>query len=155
MEFNEIIDSYVNKTNAYYIQKERLENKILKAQAKLSKLNQSSPSWVKNTLVPLAKEIKKRLRARGLDIKAYDIYGPFGCECETSIYFSSHGKDGHIEITKVSTLSLTVRPQWKHNDTYTRTTGFELTYLVNVIEGFKPLPYDIDEIIKLLRQSEH
>lgn len=153
MEFNEIVDSYVDKTNAYYIQKERLEDKILKAQTKLTKLNNNSPSWVKNILVPLAKEIKKRLKAKGLDIKAYDIYGPFGCACETSIYFSSHGKDGHIEITKVKTLSVTIRPQWKHNETYTRATGFELTYWVNALVGFKPLPYDIDGIIKILRQN--
>ena len=160
--FNEIVDNYVNKSNAYYEKRQKLEDKIAKDQERLKKLKM--PSWVNDIIVPLAEEIKSRL-----DKKAYEIYGPFGCECETSIYFSDYGKDGNIEITKVPTLSLTVRPQWKHNDIYTRTTEFKLTYwtgdktneyakgTIGELNGlnnvFAPLPTDIDEIIKLLSEN--
>ena len=158
MTFDELVSSYVKKTNNYYEKKRQLENKIAKEQEKLNKLNNSSPNWIENLIVPLAKEIKQRLRDKGLDIKAYEIYGPFGMQNEISIYFSNHGKDGNIEITKVKTLSITIRPQWRHNENYTKATGFELSYCTSLSDNgyykdFAPLPNDIDEIIKRLRQS--
>lgn len=164
--FEEIRDSYVEKTINYYDKCNKLEETISKAQAKLKKLQSNSPSWIQNLLVPLAKELKERL-----GLKAYEIYGPFGCECETSLYLSNYGKDGNIEITKVNTLSLTVRPHWKHNLTYSQVMGFELTYrtgettneyakgtigeLNGLNDVYAPLPTTIEEIIKLLRLNEH
>lgn len=161
--FDEIVDDFIKKSNTYYEKRQTLENQIAKCQQKLKKLK--SPSWINNIIVPLAKEIKNRLGK-----KAYEIYGPFGCECETSIYFADKGKDGDIEITKVPTLSLTVRPHWIHDETYSRTIGFELTYwtgnetneyakgTIGELNGlnyvFAPLPNSIEEIIKLLRTNE-
>ena len=155
----EIVDSYVKATNVYYEKRQRYEDTIARYEAKLKKLK--SPSWVRNILVPLAKELKDRL-----GLKAYEIYGPFGTECATSIYLSNYGKDGNIEITKAETWSITVRLQWGHNETYTQTTGFEITYrtgettnryapgTVGYYNGlndiYAPLPNTIDEILKLL-----
>jgi hypothetical protein len=145
MEFNEIVDGYVKASQRYYEKKQKLENTIAKAEEKLKRLNKNSPNWVRNLLVPLAKEIKKRL-----NMKAYEIYGPFGCECETTIYWANEGKDGCVKICEVETKQLQVYPRWKTDENF-KTVGFELEYYdysVNRIR--KPLPHDINEIIKLI-----
>lgn len=164
MELTEIVDDYLDKTNKYHEKRQKLEDTIEKKQKELKRLINGSPSWVQNILVPLAKELKKRL-----GLKAYDIYGPFGCECETTIYLSNDGKDGKIEITKVETYSLTIRPVWKYNDNYSKTTAFELTYwtgestnlypkgTIGELNGmnhiFKPLPNNIDDIVAILEHK--
>lgn len=137
MEFNEIVDGYVKASQRYYEKKQKLENTIAKAEEKLRVLKDKAPSWIKNLLVPLAKEIKKRL-----NMKAYEIYGPFGVTCETHIYFSNDGKDGDIKITKVNALRLTVYPSLKNNE-------FDLA----CEDMTTPLPRTIDEIIKLLKSN--
>lgn len=137
MEFNEIVDGYVKASQRYYEKKQKLENTIAKAEEKLRVLKDKAPSWINNLLKPLAKEIKKRL-----NMKAYDIYGPFGLDCQTSVYFSNHGKDGHIEATKVNALRLTVYPSLKNNE-------FDLA----CEDMTTPLPRTIDEIIKLLKSN--
>lgn len=144
MEFNEIVDGYVKASKNYYEKKQKLENTISRAEERLKRLNKNSPSWVRNLLVPLAKEIKKRL-----NMKAYDIYGPFGCECETTIYWSNEGKDGNIKICEVETKQLQVYPHWKTDENF-NTVGFELEYYELVSRTRKPLPHDINEIIKLI-----
>lgn len=136
MEFNEIVDGYVKASKNYYEKKQKLENTISRAEEKLRVLKDKAPSWINNLLRPLAKEIKKRL-----NMKAYDIYGPFGCDCQTSVYFSNHGKDNDIKITKVNALKLTVYPSLKNN-------GFDLV----CDDMSTPLPRTIDEIIKLLKE---
>lgn len=142
MEFNEIVDGYVKASKNYYEKKQKLENTISRAEERLRALKDKAPSWINNLLKPLAKEIKKRLNSMGIATKAYEIYGPFGLDCQTSVYFSSHGKDGDIEITKVKALRLTVYPSLKNNE-------FDL-----VCEDMTtPLPRTIDEIIKLLKQN--
>lgn len=137
MEFNEIVEGYVKASQRYYEKKQKLENTISKAEEKLRVLKDKAPSWINNLLIPLAKEIKKRL-----NMKAYEIYGPFGVTCETHIYFSNYGKDGDIKITKVNALRLTIYPSLKNNE-------FDL-----VCEDMTtPLPRTVDEIIKLLKSN--
>lgn len=137
MEFNEIVDGYVKASKRYYEKKQKLENTISKAEEKLRALKDKAPSWIKNLLIPLAKEIKKRL-----NMKAYEIYGPFGVTCETHIYFSNYGKDGDIKITKVNALRLSIYPSLKNDE-------FDL-----VCEDMTtPLPRNVDEIIKLLKSN--
>lgn len=156
--FEEIRDSYIGKTINYYTKKNKLEETIDKAQAKLKKLQSKSPSWIQDLFIPLAKELKERL-----GLKAYDIYGPFGIECETSMYLSDYGKDKDIEITKVNTFSLTVRPHWEGNNfSLTYRTGQTtneyakgtIGYLNGLNDIYAPLPNTIEEIIKLLKFNE-
>ena len=139
MEFNEIVNSYVKASERYYEKRLELEETIARAESKLREIKDKAPNWINNLVKPLAKEIKKRL-----GMKAYDIYGPFGLDCEVSIYFSNQGKIGNIPITKVDTLKLTIYPQ-------IRKTEFDLV----CADKETLLPRTIDEIMKLLVKSEH
>lgn len=139
MEFDEIIDGYVKASERYHKERQKQEDIIERAQNKLRIIKDKAPSWINNLLKPLAKEIKKRLK-----MKAYEIYGPFGLDCETFVYFSNQGKVGNIEITKVDTLVLKVYPQIKNNQ-----------FDVVCRDMVTPLPRTIDEIMKLLIPVKH
>lgn len=116
-------------------------------------------------LIPLCEEICKR---KGF--KYFDIYGPFGVTCETSLYFSNEGekvnlrdkKMNSIDICKVDTWSITLTPSdntesgykyWNGETTNQYKEG-SIGWLNGENNVYVPLPADVDEIIKLLKFSE-
>lgn len=158
MTLQDIINAYATKRTNYNETKRKLEEKIARLNKKLTKNEKNYPYSIQDILEPLAREIKSRC-----GFKAFEIYGPFGLENETSIYFANEGVDGDIKICEVETWGLTVRPQYGDNgvDGYTywngETTNKFAPGTIGELNGynqvFVELPMDIDEIIKVLRHS--
>ena len=134
---------------------EKLEKKIEWHKKRYEKINVSS---VDTILIPLANEICKR---KGF--KHFDIYGPFGLSCETSVYFANkaHEKTEEvytdIDICDIDTWSLTLTPSdspsgysyWTGKETNTYPKG-SIGELNGMNQIYAPLPADIDQIIELL-----
>lgn len=110
--FQELKEEYINKVNKNTDRRKVLEEKKRKVEEQIKKLK-----WVNRIdgfLIPLAKEICERAK-----IKYFEIYGPFGLESETSIYFSNqaekesksekYGIETTINICNVETWSLMTR----------------------------------------------
>ena len=91
----------------------RLEDKLAKKQLELEKVKEvvarlyERSNWVTSILLPLARLIKKE---RGY--YKYEILGPFGLTCETSIWFWKT-KDDHQGQNLHNVVSLTFRPHHK------------------------------------------
>ena len=159
MELQEIINDYNNTRNKLMVEKATIEEKIAKLKQKLEKNEEKRPYIVQDVLRPLAKRIMARC-----GFKCFEIYGPFGISCETSVYFANDGKMDNIDICHVETWSLTLQwafdkvgnlhhlEYWTGETTndYAKGTIGEMNGLNNI---YKELPMDVDEIIKLLRHS--
>lgn len=113
-----------------------------------------SQGWVEMTVVPIAKELAKRM---GLH---YEIYGPFGLRCETTIYLL---KKKERNIVKNDTWSITLTPHGFGGDFYlSYDTGERREYCpagsIGMLNHFdhveEPLPDTIEEIIDLLVFAE-
>lgn len=140
---------------------EKLRAKIAYHEKKRRKLYLQSNRF-ETVIYPLAEEIKKRC-----GFEYFEIYGPFGLNAETSIYFSNEGEhvkgseQDKIQISKVETWSL----QLTYNDNYEsgyqywngeRTNKYEvgsIGWLNNFDDVYVELPMDINEIIKILRHN--
>lgn len=163
---NTIISDYVNKLQTQKaieeqiqadIEKakktiERAEKRIERLEAKQVKFERKHPSWVKEIVETLATKLANRLN------KNYEIYGPFGLRCETSIYLFDHADKG---ITEQETWSIQITPGRLdlgeiYYDTGVVTKDFRsdtIGYMNGMNNECKPLPDDIEDIIKLLRHS--
>jgi len=136
------------------------ENRLQKAQARVKKLERQlnklpRTGWVDGVVEPLAKVLAERT---GLH---WDVYGPFGVMCETSIYLM---KDKDISITKQKTLAIRLEPHFdQHGNLIIRYRTGETTNEypkgstgwmngMNCITA--PLPDTIEEIQALLIESE-
>jgi len=132
---------------------EQAEKRVKRLEAKRDKLG--GVYWTDEIVHPLGKLLSGRL---GLP---YEVYGPFGLGCATSIYFR---KDMTKSITEQPTKSITLRPQSGADGVFTvhyetgERTGVYAENTIGKLNGFdkitKELPDTIDEIIPLLRDSE-
>ena len=155
-----IVKKYNKQLNDYETKKASIEEQIAKLEKELEETEHSYVNWIDGILIPLAKELMKR---KGL--KYFEIYGPFGLSCETSVYMANErngaaygGRSGEskIPICEVDTWSLTVRPDMKYRtdetlDKYPRGSIGELNGWNDV---YQELPDDIDEIVNLLAFSK-
>ncbi|MCM1297620.1 MAG: hypothetical protein NC311_18940 [Muribaculaceae bacterium] len=145
-------DAIDAKINAKRQKLERLEKSIEKLREQRERI--PSVSWYDGIVVPLAERLAA---ATGLE---YVIYGPFGMDCETSIYLV---KDKKVSITKQPTKGLTLRPRFREDDSpylaywagdetqnYAKGTFGDLMGL-NLV--FVPLPEAFDEVLQLLRTT--
>lgn len=160
MDLQNIIDGF-NSTKREHKEKERsLEEKIARLEKKLKKHRGKYPSAIECIIKPLAEAIKERC-----GFKAYSIYGPFGLEGETSIYFTNEGEDGNFDICEVETWGLTLHVMYKdfaevtHLEYWTGETTNEyakgtIGYLNGMNNVYAKLPTDLDEIVKVLRHSK-
>lgn len=90
----------------------------------------------------------------------YKIYGPFGLECETSIYLFKNPK---VSICEQDTISITLRPfgdgenDWIMYQTDEKLNRYErgtIGEMNGYNDVYAPLPKDLSEIIKLMRVSK-
>lgn len=95
MTYEELLLNYQTKKDEYTEKEQKLdklidryETLIEKAKEKRKKLWSKSPSYIDLLLKPLAEIIKERINAQ-----SYEIYGPFGLNGETSIYFNLDEKN--------------------------------------------------------------
>lgn len=136
------------------------EKHLHKAQARVEKLERQLnklpyTGWVDGVVEPLAKSLAE---CTGLH---WDIYGPFGMMCETSIYLM---KDKDVSITKQKTLAIRLEPHFdQHGDLIIRYRTGETTNeyqkgSIGWMNGMNcvtaPLPDTIEEIQALLIESE-
>lgn len=129
---------------------ERLEKQIEKLEKKSDDIRYGR-GWVKGIVEPLAEELSKRTGLK------YEIYGPFGLRCETSIFLR---EDMSKSITEQETRSIKLTP-------YTTKDGIESVKYdtgeeqgeyqigsIGYMNGFNhvsaPIPDTIEEIEKLL-----
>lgn len=142
-----------NKQQAEYNARvQRLEKLIAAHKKTLRKLEHEGKGWIEGVLYPLAKRISGELNGM-----PWEIYGPFGLSCETTVYFfPGDGRD----ICKDETYGITLYPQMSEEK------GFYLTYdtgkrtnnypegSIGWMNGFHhvqaELPDDISEIVALL-----
>ncbi len=92
------------------IAKKKKSIKLLEKQIeKLESRTYHYPSWVQTVLIPLANKITERIRL------SYEIYGPFGLSCETSVYFR---EDMSKSICDQPTKHITVIPKFSEDNFY-------------------------------------
>lgn len=155
MTVKEIFDNYNKERTEADAKEKNIKEKIARLERKLDKIYKSYPTRTKRFVVPLAEALKE---ATGLPF--YEIYGPFGLDCETSIYLSRFGKQGSIPICEVETYSLTLK--WKPDGTPLYWTGKKTEEYpegsIGYYNGFNniyaELPNEISEVVKVLRHSE-
>lgn len=137
-------------------QRRKIYERIKRAEAQLAKLDRQRDKLHMPRFYDLVVELAKRLE-KHFDMP-YEIYGPFGLNCETSIYLR---KDMKKRITEQGTWSITLRPLrggWMQYDTGKRVEIFprgSIGWLNNDNSIFAELPVDFDEIIKLVKWVEH
>ena len=133
---------------------------IKKRTEALKKMEAERKGWVDRVLVPLSDIIALTLGEKEDKEKPlpYEIYGPFGLSCQTTVYFFP--TDGH-EICDDETYSLTVYPGgnletsiWLEYDTGETTEQYEAGS-IGWLNGFNrvkaKLPDKLGEIMELLR----
>ena len=165
MEFKDFLNDYNKATEEL----EKEKKALAKAEQKVEwHKKRERKLWLKcspfnKILIPLCKEICKR---KGF--KYFEIYGPFGLTCQTSLYFSNEGKKlknermDSINITKVDTWGITLTPSNKtesgykywNGETTNKYSEGSIGWLNGENNVYVPLPTDIDEIIKLLTFSK-
>ena len=85
-----ITDKYAKRLKRYHTRTNNLETEIKELQGKLERLNY--PSWIDEIIKPIAELLVKRMKNRH-----YEILGPFGMTCETSIHFYINGNKNQLE----------------------------------------------------------
>ena len=132
---------------------ERAKARTDKAYKKITKLCEDKcPSIYRDIITPLAKKLSEHF---GMP---YEIYGPFGTECETSIYLR---KDMNKSICDQPTISLTLRPSWDENKLNYNTGKKIMKYqkgslgdLNGLNDVYAPLPMEFEEILKLVTYED-
>ncbi len=94
----ELIKKYIKKYQIYYTEKDRIEKQIERLNRKLKRLESKYPYWIEEIVKPIAEKLVKKMSDR-----YYDILGPFGLTCETSIHF-------YKKSDKENVKSITFRP---------------------------------------------
>lgn len=145
---------YAEKIKALTEERHKIDAKIERLNKKLVKVEKAiedTPYVGTYRLIEcLAEELSENL---GLE---YRIYGPFGINCETSIYFVRNKCD---DICGSPTVGLNLRPSKKNNEDWLVYWNGEVTnnyqpgsigYLNNCHHVYVPLPDKTEDILKLL-----
>jgi len=155
-KYQELIEQAETENNRTYelISKKkasvtRLRNQIEKLENKVY----NYPSWYEIILKPLAFRLSQDLHL------PYEIYGPFGLSCETSIYFRA---DMQKSICDQPFLHLTVYPNFGTDsfcleyDTGERTHEYE-DGSIGELNGWNkrraPLPETYAEVLELVKNN--
>lgn len=125
---------------------EKAEVAEMKADKAVSKIRM--PSIYDGIIEPLAKKLSEHF---GMP---YEIFGPFGLECETTIYLR---KDMNLSICDQPTISLVLRPDFDENWIAYNTGEKVMRYpkgSVGDMNGYNDvyalLPVEFEEILKLV-----
>ena len=163
MEFKDLLEKHKEMQTLVEKEKEAIEalqKKIAWHEKKQRKLEKRG-SFFETVIYPLCEEICRRK-----NFKYYEIYGPFGMDEQFSLYFSNDGGETlgktAIPITKVPTWSIELAWEKENESGLRYWTGerdgqyqrMSIGWLNGFDKVFKPLPANIDEIIKLLEFNE-
>ena len=114
MEIAEIKKSYQRKQRLYKTKQDNLRKDIKKAEENVQELKEKErkmtyPHHHENYLKPLAEELLKHFKNR-----TYDILGPFGLYCESSIHLYKNGVDKNELFDGDNCISVTFK--LRHGD---------------------------------------
>lgn len=142
MTIKNIIKNFVDKFTVYNAEYDRIEKQIKRLKRKLNKLKY--PSWVDEVVEPIAKEMLKKMPT--IPHRYYEILGPFGLTCETSIHFYKITL-GQYEDKLATCKSISFRPTDLDNGN------------INLVDYTKnnstiPMKKSITELIKFMDEKE-
>ena len=141
------------KRNKKFDRMNELEAKLERARVAAQKADEAMyaihcPSLYDNIVEPLAKRLAEHFEM------GYEIYGPFGMECETSIYLR---KDMKESICDQKTISITLRPDWEKlwlsyntGEKISRYPKGSVGDMNGYNDVYAPLPVEFEEILKLV-----
>lgn len=151
------VEKYKSKQTEIELEKERLEARIERANKQLVRLAEKEDKLHRPSRYDVVEALAKRL-SEHYELP-YEIYGPFGLECKTSIYLR---KDMSKSICDQKTISIHLRLFGDHeNDWMTYDTGERINRYargsIGELNGYNsvyaPLPIDFNEILKLMTTS--
>ena len=150
------LQAKANREAAYQliVQKKEKIKRLEKQIEKLDERTYNYPSWIEVILKPLSDRLSEKL---GLP---YEIYGPFGLSCETSVYFV---KDTKKRVSEQEAKGITVYPEFAEDGSlylkyYTgkKTDDYE-PWSIGDLNGFNkvkaPLPESIEEILAIIEKK--
>lgn len=151
------LEDYNKKIADIDVKRQKIEARIERANLQLGKLDKLERDLYKPSRYDIVSALAKKLSVHyGLP---YEIYGPFGLECETSIYLR---EDMSKSICDQKTISIRLRlfgdyeNDWLTYDTGERTNRYakgSIGELNGYNSVYAPLPKDFNEILKLMRTS--
>ena len=153
MKVKEITQNYVEKYNACEQKRGEYENKIKRLKIKLEKLGYVS--WINEIIKPIAKLLNEKMPDR-----YFDILGPFGLSCETSIHFYKNGIEEKELFTGDNCKSIHFRPSNLDNGEirivdYTKNTNKYAPGTIGEMNRFNystiPVPETIDELFEWVK----
>lgn len=155
---------YGKKLSRYYTRERQLKNQIDKTQKSLEAHNKKYPHFIENLLKPIAEDLQQFFPNR-----YYEILGPFGLGCETSIHFyknkakkAKDNKEYHAmwDADKNFCKSVTFRPlELKKGElvivNYKKNTGEFKKGTIGEINGLNhptlPMPKTIQELRRFVK----
>jgi len=154
---NPLVEAWNHNRQLYEEKEERLSASFERAKRRLEKHRASYPDWINSVVKPLAKELAE---LRGM---RFEIYGPFGIRCETSIYLLPHNSEKDIVHNPTWSIKLTPRGLLHSDkaeiyyDTGKKKEPLSPKGSIAALNGFDnetaPLPDTVEEINALLRFS--
>lgn len=147
---NELLKQY-NETNHTLLNKEKeIKEKIEKLEMKLKKVQNQyyDNGWVDKVANKIAERINEELKTNG-----FEIYGPFGLDCQTSIYFKDENREEKYAITLFPTFREdNLDLEYWTGEYYEGYEPISIGHLNGFDKVRRTLPDSIDEIIKILRE---
>ncbi len=163
MKLQEIQKSYQRKQRLYNTKNTNLDTQIENAGKVLEALKDAKskltyPHHHDNFLKPLALELEKVFKNR-----SYSILGPFGLNCESSIWLTKDGVEGEKRFENNNILSITFRLRHKDNEPYLvlvdhlKNTGTYNKGSIGEANGDNypsvDLPETFEELVKFVRKQ--
>ena len=160
-----ILDKHNQRQSRYFNREDKLRKEIQDCKQIVNDLEKKEqrlkyPHFIEGIIQPIAKEISKR---KGL---TFEVLGPFGLSCETSIHFTKKNFKGKRNKDFVCDYSLTFRPfdehdegykfkkQWLELVDYSKKTKQYKDGTIGQINGFNyqtvPIPKTIPKLIKVM-----
>jgi len=163
MELQKIQKSYQRKQRLYNTKNTNLDTQIENAEQvvealKIAKNKLKYPHHHDNYLKPLALELEKVFKNR-----SYSILGPFGLNCESSIWLTRDGVEGEKKFENNNIISITFRLRHKDNEPYLvlvdhlKNTGTYNKGSIGEANGDNhpsvDLPETFEELVKFVRKQ--
>jgi len=111
MKIQTIIKRYVEKDHACDTERTKINKRIMQRENQIKRLNTKlerlgDVSWIDEIIEPIAKEMVKLMPDR-----YYDILGPFGITCTTTIHLYKNGTTDKNRFKRGNCKSISFRPK--------------------------------------------
>lgn len=163
ISIKQLSQEYIRKHNHYVSERNKIDNRIEQREKQIKRLEKkqhslSLPSWIEEILEPIAKAMIRKMPDR-----YYDILGPFGMCCTTSIHFYKSGVGSKQLFDGDNCRSITFRP--KNLDVgevvlvdYNQDTGRYAKGTMGEVNGMNhpelPIKDSINELMKFMNREK-